>query len=233
VAAPGTGRVERRAPLPFPDRPQQRKPGFSDSFDDAELVSVWTFRRYPRPGSWSLEARPGYLRLATGAAALAERSRAAFLGIRQTESDFSFSATLEFAPREDGSEAGIALVQKDTNWLAMTIFRERGERRLRLLLAEAGPNGRDPGQRRVLAEQALPADAGRLVLGLQSRGGEYRYAWSADGGVSFRDLHRGPADHVLSRGYTGALLGLYATGNGRETGDVADFDQVAYTGFER
>ena len=36
---------------------------------------------------------------------------------------------------------------------------------------------------------------------------------------------------LLSRGYTGAYLGLYATSNGKTTEAYADFDWVRYQGF--
>jgi alpha-N-arabinofuranosidase len=41
------------------------------------------------------------------------------------------------------------------------------------------------------------------------------------------------ANHILSKGYTGAYLGVYATSNGKTTEDYADFDWVNYKGFEK
>ena len=42
-----------------------------------------------------------------------------------------------------------------------------------------------------------------------------------------------PADLLLSRGYTGAYLGLYASGNGQDDAGHADFDWVRYEAFPR
>ena len=42
-----------------------------------------------------------------------------------------------------------------------------------------------------------------------------------------------PANLLLSRGYTGAFLGLYGSTNGREAAVHADFDWVRYQAFPR
>jgi hypothetical protein len=42
-----------------------------------------------------------------------------------------------------------------------------------------------------------------------------------------------PADHLLSHGFTGAHIGLYATSNGKTSTGFADFDRVEYTSVKK
>jgi alpha-N-arabinofuranosidase len=48
----------------------------------------------------------------------------------------------------------------------------------------------------------------------------------------YKLLKETDAAHLLSKGYTGAYLGVYATGNGKQTNSFADFDWVDYQEFK-
>ena len=123
VASPLSGRVERSYPLPFPGASQDRPTEFIDDFSEAELGLEWNFRRVPLPGAWSLDANPGYLRLNALPEVIRERGRAALLGVRQTGTEFTFETRMLFSPGHEGSEAGMALFQKDDNYIGFTIRR--------------------------------------------------------------------------------------------------------------
>ena len=45
---------------------------------------------------------------------------------------------------------------------------------------------------------------------------------------NFQLFAEAPADHLLSHGFTGAHIGLYATSNGKTSSGYADFDRVEY-----
>ena len=227
VAAPATGRVERATPLPFEDAPQYRNNSFIDDFDQPTLGLQWNFRRVPLPGVYSLDDREGFLRLHAHENTIRERGRASLLGVRQRESDFQYSAKMAFAPEQDNVEAGVSLFQKDDNYLNFTIVRSGGENVLQLTLAE---RGQAPA---VLARRALDDYAGEIIFRVQSRNHQYRYEYSLDQGASFALLAETDAARLLSRGYTGAYLGLYSTSNGNPSNQHADFDWVRYQDFER
>ncbi len=227
VVAPETGRVERLTPLPFAGAPQQRNNAFVDNFDSGVLHLQWNFRRVPMRDIYSLSARQGHLRLYAHPNVIAERGRAALLGIRQQESDFQYSAKMAFAPRRENVEAGISLFQKDDNHLNFTVLRRAGANRLRLVLAAPGQ------QPRTVEERVLEAYDGEILLRVVSKAHRYRYEYSLDGGDSFLLFAETDAARLLSRGYTGAYLGLYSTGNGEHSGEYADFDWVRYEGYER
>jgi len=221
VVSPRSGRVERRYPAPFGT--SQTGPGESwiDEFDRERLALAWNFRRLPPRGAWTLGARPGHLRLKTLAATMQERGRTSLLGIRQTATAFDFAAFMRFAPRIDGSEAGIMLFQKDEYRIGLTVRRENGEHVLRLVTAQPGVK---PAER---ARQVL-TNADGILLRSRWSDAAYVFEWSPAATGETRELARLPGDILISRGYTGAYLGLYATANGGRAGDYADFDWVSY-----
>ena len=227
VVAPETGRVERLAPLPFEDAVQHRNDAFTDDFDTGTLGLQWNFRRVPMSGIYSLDERPGYLRLYAHPNVMANRGRAALMGVRQQESDFEYSARMAFAPRQDNVEAGVSLFQKDNNYLNFTVVRRGDENVLRLVLAEAGV------QPRTVKERVLGEYDGEIVFRVVSKDSRYRYEYSLDRGNRFAGFAETDAARLLSRVYTGAYLGVYSSGNGEDSGEHADFDWVRYKGYER
>ena len=56
---------------------------------------------------------------------------------------------------------------------------------------------------------------------------------SLDDGENFIYLSSLDALKLLDRNYTGALLGMFATSNGKKTKDYADFDWVRYKDYIR
>ena len=116
VAAPSTGRVERTSPLPFTDSQHSPSLTLRDDFEQSELGLAWTFRRAPEADAYSLNSRPGFLRLYSQSTTPAARGRVAQVGIKQTESDFLFTARTHFESQTMNSEAGVTLFQKDDHF---------------------------------------------------------------------------------------------------------------------
>ena len=227
VVAPDTGRVERFTPLPIEGALQHRNDAFTDDFDSGTLGLQWNFRRVPMPGIYSLDERPGHLRLYAHPNVIAERGRAALMGVRQQESDFEYSARMAFAPQQDNVEAGVSLFQKDYNYLNFTVVGRGEENVLRLVLME-----REQGLSTV-EERVLDDYDGEIVFRVVSKDSRYVYEYSLDRGASFVRFAETDAARLISRGYTGAYLGVYSTGNGQDSGEYADFDWVRYKGYER
>jgi alpha-N-arabinofuranosidase len=227
VCAPLTGRVERRNLLPFEGTEQWCDDTFYDRFDATTLGLEWNYRRVPMPNTYSLKARKGYLRLFARPDVIKKRGRCSLMGIRQKESDFEYAASMEFLPETEGVEAGITLFQQDDNYLHLTVLRQNGRMVLRLVLAE------QTEVPRVIQQEAIGDYRGEIVLRVVSRKRRYRYDYSLDRGASFLPFAETGADLVLSRGYTGAYLGVYATSHGQPVEAHADFDWVRYQGFQR
>jgi len=218
VCAPETGRVERVNPAPLENTFQTRQ-SFMDDFDRPALNLEWNFHRAPLPGVYSLTDRPGFLRLSGGPQVFAERSRCSFTGIRQRESEFTFAARLSFQPIEDDQEAGICLFQQDDNYLTFTILRQAGQITLRLSLAEPSKAIRS------IQQVNLPSYRGEIILRVLADRQRWRFEYALEADM-FHLCAETRSDHILSSGYTGAYLGLYASSNGRQTTPYADFDWV-------
>ena len=231
VAAPVTGRVERVNPVPFAGTQQVRGKGFEDDFDSETLDLAWNFRRVPMPGTWSLS--DGHLRLAATPNVIKERGRASLMGFRQTESDFSYTANMSFAPNDDGVEAGLMLFQKDNNYLSFTVVRDGDSHALRSVVSLPQQDAKKTREVRELERVTLDAYDKHILLRVVSKDDRYRLSYSVDNGNTFVEFMETLADHILSRGYTGAYLGLYATSNGRASDDYADFDWVEYEAAPR
>lgn len=226
VAAPATGRVERSLPLPFEFRSQRHNTDFTDNFDAGPLGPEWNFRRVPLPGTFSFSSR-GWLRLYAKAGVIAERGRASLLGFRQTESDFAYEASMSFDPGADGAEAGISLFQKDDNYLNFTVRKSDGQMILALIVKEAKE------EIYTIRSVKLGAFTGNILLRVESKHDRYSYMYSLNGGRNFFVFASTASNLILSKGYTGAYLGLYASGNGTDAGDYASFDWVKYAGYPK
>lgn len=227
VAAPETGKVERNTALPFADRLQYKNDAFYDDFSASSLHPEWNFRRVPTEKTYSLTANKNHLRLNLQPQTIQMRGRCSLLGIRQKESDFDYEVSMDFDPRQELEEAGISHFQKDDNYINYTLIRENGATVLQLAVKE---REQEP---QIVAKTTLNDYRGSIQLKLVSRHNQYQYLYSLDGGLTFIELIRTEARALLSNGYTGAYLGLYASSNGNASDGFADFDRVHYKGFQR
>jgi xylan 1,4-beta-xylosidase len=226
VVAPQTGKVERFNPVPFNKTSQKRNASFVDNFDYDKLNLAWNFRRVPAKNMYSLTSSKGNLRLYTNPNVIKERESTSLIGFRQTESDFEYGAKMYFNPKTDRSEAGISLFQKDDNYFTFTVVKVKNDFVIQLKLAE--PNS----EAQLLKELVILDYDKEITFKVKSENHNYSFYYSING-IEFNLFVKTKANHILSKGYTGAYLGVYATSNGKTTEDYADFDWVNYKGFEK
>lgn len=166
------------------------------------------------------------MRLYTSINVIKERQRASLMGFRQTESDFEYEAKMKFKPKSNNSEAGISLFQKDDNYFTFTLVKDKDSYNLQLKLAK--PNTEPQLLKKI--EFTNYSDA--ITFKVKSENHSYSFYYSLNG-EDFILFDETKANHILSKGYTGAYLGVYVTGNGKSSKDYADFDWVSYKGFEK
>jgi alpha-N-arabinofuranosidase len=226
VAAPSTGRVERTSLLPFADNQHRPSLTFRDDFEQNELELPWTFRRVPEEGAYSLISRPGFLRLYSQSTTPAARGRVSQLGIKQTESDFLFTARTHFESQATHSEAGITLFQKDDHYLNAVVKRQENGYELNITLANRGAPS-------ALTSKAVPEYAGIIEWQLESAEKQYelRYRFTAESEWSL--LLKIPSNRLVSQYYTGAHVGFYASSNGIPSADYMDIDWADYRAKRR
>jgi alpha-N-arabinofuranosidase len=216
---PNAAAVERVQPSPaLPEHRWPAEPA-CDHFDAPDLAPCWTMLRTPRERWWSLTDDPGHLRLRLRPESLPDVANPSFVGRRQQHAHFLASTTLAFSPADAHECAGIALVQNDRFHVLIVVT----ERRVRLI-------HREGGTATVIAEQ--PIDSERIWLAVEAHDFVYqaRYATKPGEWHSLGD----PVDgQVLSSqvagSFTGALLGMYASSNGRPSQNHADFAWFEYS----
>jgi alpha-N-arabinofuranosidase len=225
VIAPQSGKILKNNPIIFSKTIINNETLFVDDFNDTNLGIEWNHRRAPIQNMFDLVSNPGSLRIYTNPNKLQERKRANFTGIKQTESEFSFETKMTFSPSTNSDESGIAIVQKDNNFLSFTIKKLNDGISLELKLMNEKETS--VASKKIDFNFALP-----IHLKVKSFNNKYHFYYAQENG-KFQLLAETPANQVLSYGYTGAHIGLYATSNGEMSSGYADFDIVEYKSVKK
>ena len=222
VCSPITGRVEKQYPLPIRGRPQRKNYRFKDSFNKKKLDLEWNFRRVPQKGTYNINSENGYLRLYSSNNVIKNRKSCSLMGIRQKETNFTFLAKMRFNPNMYGIDAGVSLFQKDDSYLTFTVEYSEGEYFLKLILKEKdlSPN--------IVQRTPIKSYDGSVTFKIVSENNSYDIYYTLGNKKSFTLFKKIGPDKLLSKGYTGAYLGVYCTSNGKEAKEYAEFDKVEY-----
>lgn len=222
VINPGKGIVETEGKKP--NLPEKKWPSLPacDHFDTSELGMHWNFIRTPRGDFWSLKERPGYLRLRLKPVTLTENANPAFVGLRQRDINFAARTKMEFSPKHEFEVAGLILLQNADFQYRV----ERVQSELRLIKREAGK------------EEAIairPYEQKEIYFKVEASGQSYNF-YIASKAEQWEILKENVDGRILSSdvagGFTGAYLGLYASSNGHESSNFADFDYFEYISLE-
>jgi len=215
----GSDRVELGGPAPLTTSGRE-------DFDARRLPPGWMFVRNPRRGSASLRERPGHLRLRGTSATLCDVSSPALVCRRQQHLAVTATTLLDFEPRRPNEEAGICVRASEGFHVALLVGRAVRGRELRLVRTLSG-------RAHTLARQRV--GDGPVTLRVRATDRAYTFLGGANGrlrplgNVRTRAL---AAETILGRTgrhhFTGAVIGLYATGNGLRSTTPADFDWFDY-----
>lgn len=222
VFSADTGHVELSYPAPglketvFETEPEK------DDFDRETPGFSWITLRTPKKKFFSFTDRPGYLRLFLQKHTVKDTSNCSFFGRRQQHMCFEFCTVMEFVPRQECETAGVVLMMNRDFHIKLEYGIFDGVQAVRAARCMAGQD-----ERLGSVKWNRKATWMRAVMRYQ----ELLFEISEDGvfWLSVGDYIDGS---VLSRqtagGYTGTVLGLYASGNGKESDRYADFDWAVY-----
>ena len=243
---PDTGKVEweyaHPASLPWTDPVEAPD---RDDFDTEALKLCWSFWGVPHEKFWSIEISKLRIRCLPQALAdpltplsmeqaRSERNFVPFLARRRTQPYCCFSCRMQFVP-EGCESAGTAIVQAMNHQYHFQLVREKGLRKLQLLLFTADyelppymPGFTSVTKRAVLAE--VPWERDEVILQMELRGNEYCFSYGSSEN-EFQELCT--ADGALINPekvgcMVGEMLGIFASGNGTESSNAASFDWVDY-----
>lgn len=177
---------------------------FATDFDESVLGLRWSRLRNPRPESYDLQRRPGWLTLAGTGVTLDQPGSPTFIGIRQPEPAVTVRARVAVDPQQANDAAGLTVYHCPDHHYDLIVTRVDGRRvaRVRKSVADI----------RVFSDPiALPAE-GDVTLRLEATAEAYRFWVEAEGvahpvGVGCTRLL---AAEATSRSFTGCFIGLFA-----------------------
>ncbi|EPQ55149.1 hypothetical protein GLOTRDRAFT_76437 [Gloeophyllum trabeum ATCC 11539] len=160
-----------------------------------------------------------------------------FIGRRQEHVEFTTDVDLQFSPGQDGEEAGITVFLQQLQHFDLGVVALNGTRYMRVKTTTHNSTDgdmADPLSRPGMVE--LPGNVGHdLKLRVQAVNAStyvFSYAESGQGaGEGWNVVGYGDASEV-SGGFTGTIIGMYATGNGRNSTSQACFSTFSYRGVQ-
>lgn len=220
VVSPGTGKVEFSYPCPQLPEWKVNPPEPVDHFDKGSLAPCWNLLRTPREEIYSLTERPGFLRLRVRPPRLTEPENPSLVCRRQQHMSFTARTVIEFAPG-DGETAGMVLLQSDRYHYRMEYAGEGGKTLVRLIKCEDGKE---------TVINSVPWHSERFEMVISARGQDFCFSFG-DGEQKIV-LAENVDGRILSTdvagGFVGTTIGLYASSNGKESRNQADFDLFEY-----
>jgi alpha-N-arabinofuranosidase len=196
-----------------------------DDFSSKTLALCWNFLRNPDPELYSLDERPGYLRLRGSAYGLDDAASPAWVGRRQCHFVLRAATCLEFQPETDGEEAGLVVRMNERHHYEIFVTLRAGQpsvvlrRRIGSLRAE------------VASCTLSPSEASRLVLAVETDRHRYVFFYGHSKNA-LRPLGEGETRYLsteVAGGFTGVYFAMYAIGNGTSCKRPADFDWFEYS----
>ena len=178
---------------------------FEETFSAFPLDFRWIGLRGPRE-DFIAQAKKGGLEITPFATDIKEVRPTSTLFYRQQHRDFAATTTLKYDPKAANELAGITCYQNEKFNYVFGITRKEGKSVLLLAKTERGNTT-------VVARAEIDTDR-PVSLRVEGKGNDYRFSYATDGG-SFTNLGGTMAGDILSTdvagGFTGALIGLYAT----------------------
>ncbi len=205
----------------WPEQLWEQEP-VRDDFDTPALRLSWNFLRNPHAQDWSLTERPGWLRLTGSAVTPDDQDAPAWVGRRQQHFDCEAWTALDFAPQNEGEEAGLTVRMNEKHHYEIAVARQAD-----------GPYiivRRSIGSLRVVTAR-VPLKGTRVQLGLRADKDEYTFGYREGEASEPHWLDSGETRYLsteVAGGFTGIYLALYSTGNGRPSAAPAYFDWFEY-----
>jgi alpha-N-arabinofuranosidase len=191
-------------------------------FNEDKLGFEWQYLRNPVRDNYSLTEKKGQLRITASPFTLDEAESVSFVGRRQTEHDFTATTLLAFDSSGDNEEAGITLIQNNMHHYDL-LLRKSNKQTVIQLRVRVGSLSY------VAAEQIV----GFNQLLLRIKGNPYQYAFSFANPENQEYIELGKLDTrylstEVAGGFTGVMIGLYASSNGKPSNAKAYYDWFDY-----
>ncbi|HEX6276350.1 MAG TPA: glycoside hydrolase family 43 protein [Polyangiaceae bacterium] len=220
------GRVALEMETPIePEKARASEARQRDDFEAKKLTLDWNQLRNPDAASFSLDERPGFLRLRGSRYGLDDCASPAWVGRRQAHFAVRAATCLEFRARAEREEAGLVVRMNEKHHYEIFVTRRAAEpsvvvrRRIGSLQAEVARRPLSTGEesRLVLAVDASPD---KYVFSCGPT--EHELAPLAEGETRYLSTE-------VATGFTGVYFAMYASGGGAPCTHPADFDWFDYS----
>lgn len=180
---------------------------FEENFASANLDYRWIGMRGPREDFVSISKKGG-LRIQPFETSIKQVKPISALFYRQQHSHFTAEATMKFKPKKENELAGLTCYQSEGFNYVFGVTRKGKD--YVLLLAKT-----QKGQTTIVAHTTIDANTS-VKLQVEAKGNDYRFNYALGDG-SYQNLGGTVSGDILSTnvagGFTGSLIGLYATSN--------------------
>lgn len=177
---------------------------FTENFTSKKLDYRWIGLRGPRENFISLSKKG--LEITPFEVNIKEVKPTSTLFYRQQHNTFSFTATVDYKPQSDKDLAGIACLQNERSNYVFGITKKGNDTFILLERTEKA-------QSKIIASSKIKI-TNSLRLRVKAKGDNYEFSYAVNG-VDFENLGGPVSGDILSTniagGFTGALIGLYAT----------------------
>lgn len=191
-------------------------------FDEEKLGFDWQYLRNPIRENYSLTEKKGFLRITASPNTLNETNPVSFVGRRQTEHDFEAATSLVFNSSEEKEEAGMTLIQNNTHHYDLFV-KKNGNQSLVQLRVTLGLLSYIAAEKEITGEEVLLKITGTPT--------EYSFYVGNTQDNQYTELGKLNTQYLskeVAGGFTGVMIGLYASSNGKPTEAKAYFDWFEY-----
>ena len=198
-------------------------------FNEEKPGYEWNYIQLPDYNNYSLKEHKGYLRLKGSDVTIrqenspveVDKSSPTFLGRRLQDLNFTATTSMQFDPKSENEEAGIALVNNGSCF-RMVVEKSGNKRYIVIKMDFDGVTYQ--------SDKKVIGNAGPVRLRIRGEKSAFTFSWS-HGGDDFEDIDTIHAKYLSSEtvgGFTGVYVGLYSTGNGKNCKASADYDWFEY-----
>ncbi|MRH41369.1 family 43 glycosylhydrolase [Aquibacillus halophilus] len=199
-----------------------------DDFNEDVLAPSWLFLRAKDDDNYSLTERKGWLRLLGVADNLDDKTGVpTFISNPQQDAQMQVSTLLDFDPKNDGEEAGLTARLYEENHYDLSVKQINNER---FVIASTTIKGKTEE----IARHSLQNSKIQLSISSDNENYYFKFAekenqWEVLGNAEQKHLSK-EENGGYGAVFTGVCLGLYATGNGKDSSTPAYFDWINYEG---
>jgi alpha-N-arabinofuranosidase len=218
----GDGTVQLKMDVPtLPQHPFEKAPVRTE-FNEDKPGFEWQYLRNPVRENYSLTEKKGHLRITASPFSLDEAESVSFAGRRQTEHNFTATTLFSFDSSGDNEEAGMTLIQNNTHHYDLLLKKSSRQTAVRLRVRA--------GSLSYIAAERI-VNAHPLLFRIKGNPHHYTFYFADPENGEYIELGKLDTRYLsteVAGGFTGVMIGLFASSNGKPTKAKAYYDWFDY-----